>query len=168
MYGLNLLAALMLAIPVSDVQLDQELKSVHQGNCSIEIISKVTKTGDTYTYLYSIKNKGKQDVKFKWNVLNKAMQYGADIDMVIELKPGENLNFVLEHPDEPAYFWGMATSYYTLSKEDFDKLLSRTPNLPKGVKMQMPKRSVELAESMGASSVLPKTYVNPTPFFHRN
>lgn len=173
MMSLNLLAAITTAValvapgqPVIGVQLDTEFKSTFGGNVSIEITSKVTKSGDSYTYMYSIKNTGKHEIKFKWGSLSKAMQYGMDIDMVVDLKPGENLNFVLEHPDEPSATWGSLTAYYGVSKPELDDILSKTPELPKGVKMKMPNRSVLLAETFGASTFLPKSYITPAnPFF---
>jgi hypothetical protein len=152
-----LLAAIMLQQP--EFPLDQELKSSFGSNSiSVELICKVTKAGDTYTYMYSMKNKGKKKISVKWETVNKAMCFGGNLDMVYELEPNENLNFILEHPDAPVYTWGTAKAFYLTNKEQFNKTLEMLPDVPKGVKMKIPNKSFLNSSSGSTNAALPLSY----------
>ncbi len=165
--ALGLLTALTTAaLFMGSVQLDEEFKqNISVNDCAVELISKVSKSGDTYTYMYSIKNTGKVPVKVKWTALNRALQSGSESDILLDIKPGENLNFVLEHPDPPMQTWSQAAAF---TKSDRDRVLDeikRTPNVPKGVKITMPKLVLYSCEgTWGVNSVLPKSYIQPFGF----
>jgi len=155
---ITLLAALLI-LQQPEFPLDQELKSgFGNGDVSVELICKVVKTGDSYTYMYSIKNKGKKKIRVKWETLNKAMAFGGNLDMIYELDPNENLNFILEHPDPPVATWGNAKAFYLTDKEEFNKTLEMLPNVPKGVKMKIPNKSFLQSSSGGSNAALPSSY----------
>lgn len=141
-----------------DFELKSELKNDY---CSIETVCKVTKAGDTYTYLYSIRNTGATTVKVKWGILDKALNMGRDIDMMWEVEPGENLNFVLEHPDPPQEVGDRVHSYSLLSKKDLDKAVRVMQELPKGVKIDFPNSKLYQIDTRYANGILPKAFLAP-------
>lgn len=156
---ITLIAALLLGLQ-QEFPLDQELKSSFANDpVSVELICKVVKTGDSYTYMYSIKNKGKKKIRVKWETLNKAMAFGGNLDMVYELEPNENLNFILEHPDPPVTAWGTATAFYLTNKAEFNKTITMLPNVPKGVKMNIPNKPFLQSTTGGTSAALPSSYL---------
>ena len=164
---MNFIYLTLLAVAASaDFPLDQEMKSNFSGGdgADIEMICKVTKVGESYTYLYSIKNNGKKPIKFKCDVLDKAMQHGVGVDTIHDLEPGENLNFVLEHPDPPKNAWGKATAFYLTSKADFEKMIQNVPEAPKNQKISVPNKNFYLSITMGVNIALPESFVN-NPYF---
>jgi hypothetical protein len=141
-----------------DFELKTELKN---DQCSIETVCKVTKAGDTYTYLYSIRNTGNTTVKVKWDALDKALNMGRDIDMMWEVEPGENLNFILEHPDPPQEVGGRVQSHSLLSKKDLDKMVKGMQALPNGIKVDIPVSKLYQIDTRYASGILPKAFLTP-------
>ena len=155
---------LMLAVLLQnsgDFPLDEEVKSnLGNDNYRVEFTCKVTKVGESYTYLYSIKNKGKEPVKIKWDTLNKALQVGINSDILLELAPDENVNFALEHPEPPNQVFNPGYVYRTISTENFEKEIKSLPYLPKDVKVIMPKSKVTTIHIGGnVSGALPKSFI---------
>jgi hypothetical protein len=141
--------------------LDQEMTSVLSGVCSIETSCKVTKVGESYVYMYSIKNKGKVPIKVKWDTISQAMCFGQTLDLLIELAPDENVVFTLEHPDPPVMSHGRLTGFYLTTGDKVAKLLKGTPDLPKSMKIEISKRSFYSSESGSGHGALPKSFVYP-------
>ena len=155
------LLTLILIAANSDYPLDQDMKNVCDiDGVNFETISKVVKVGNTYTYMYSVKNKSKNPLKFKWSIISRAMQYGADIGLLYDIPPGEHINFVLNHPDPPVYSYGPVSAYSAMSKAEFEKMRGQLPDIPKGVKMSLPSKNFMLEYSANnMSGPLPKSYV---------
>src|ERR1051325_5236149 len=106
---INVLATICMLAVAQQWPLDQELKSSFSGSCSVEMVCKVTKSDDVYTYMYSIKNKGDKPIKVKWDIASKAVHFGNVIDVLIDLEPDENVVFTLQNPDPPALTHGTVT-----------------------------------------------------------
>lgn len=143
--------------------LDQQLTSAFGGKCSLEMTCKVTKVGDMYVYLYSIKNKGNKPIKVKWDTVSKAMYFGNSIDIMLDLEPDENAVFTLEHPDPPLQVYEQVTAFYLTTNEEVVKLVKGTPELPKGMRVEISKKSVYNSESGTGYGALPKSWVMPNP-----
>lgn len=144
--------------------LDQELESSFRGQCSVKMICKVTKVGDIYVYMYSIKNTGSKPTKVKWDLVSQAMYFGNIIDLIIDLEPDENVVFTLEHPDSPVQTQGRVTSFYLTSNDKIEKLIARTPDIPKGMKIEISKKVIYNSESGSGQGALPKSWVYPNRF----
>src|SRR5271155_3385292 len=106
----NAFASLFLVLALTQAQtfpLDKELRSSLSGDsANVSTVIKVSKAGDVYTYLYSIKNNGNVRVLVKWNVIDKACYYGHDLETIWEVPPHESINVVLEHVDPPVEVHG--------------------------------------------------------------
>ena len=154
---LPLLTGLMIAIFPLDFEMKTEHKNDHY---NVDTVCKVTKTGDTYNYFYSIKNNGKSSVKIKWGLLNKALNLGQDVDMMWDVEPGESINFVLEHPDPPQMAGDRLSAHTVSSVKEFEKT---KPILPKGVKIDIPKANLYRVDISYGQGALPKAFI-PVPF----
>jgi hypothetical protein len=154
---INLLLPLFTGL-IAMFPLDFEMKTEHKNDYyNVDTVCKVTKTGDTYNYFYSIKNNGKSSVKVKWGVLNKALNLGQDVDMMWDIEPGENINFVLEHPDPPQLAGDRVSTHTGSSIKEFEKTKI---DLPKGVKIDMPKANFYRVDVSYGQGALPKTFVS--------
>lgn len=151
---LPLFTGLMIAMFPLDVDIKMEHKNDYY---NVDTICKVTKAGDAHNYFYSIKNNGKSSVKVKWGLLNKALNLGQDVDMMWDIEPGEIINFMLEHPDPPQMV-GEKLLAHTATKE------FKPPNLPKGVKLDIPKASLYRVDVSYGQGALPKSFI---PVFQR-
>ena len=152
---LNLLP-LFTALMVVMVPLDFEMKTHHKNDdyYNIDTICKVTKSGDTYTYLYSIKNNGKSLAKVQWGLLNRALNLGQDVEMIWDIEPGESINFVLEHPDPPQMAHGRLNAYVTSDMKELEKA-----KLPKGIKLDLPKANLCRVHTSAGQGALPKAFM---------
>jgi hypothetical protein len=159
----NILPFLTVIIITVVAPLDTDFKEEHKSDFyAVDTISKVTKAGDTYTYFYSIKNNGKVAVKVKWSVLSRILNNGQDTEMMWEVEPGENLNFIVEHPDPPERYTDRVQIHSLSSKNDFEKVKQ---NLPKGVKINIPAAKFYRVDATFVSGVLPQR-LSPN-FFQR-
>lgn len=146
---------------VDDIRypLDTESSSTRiVNNISVSTKCKVTKTEKGYCYLYSIKNDGKIPVKYSWEILNRMTHFGQNDEIIWMLPPGENVNFVFHNP-EPPFNWGGKTKNFILQNKDrFEKTMNNVPDVPKGVKMSVPK--VEFYNTFESTEYgpLPKSY----------
>lgn len=147
---------------VAQPPLDQELESSFGGQCSVKMACKVTKVGEVYVYMYSIKNTGKQATKVKWDVVSQAMYFGRNIDLMIDLEPDENVVFTLEHPDPPVQIYGRVTIYYLTSSSSLKELIIKTPEIPKNMKVEISKKTIYNSESGSGLGILPKSFVYPS------
>jgi hypothetical protein len=157
--ALAMFTALLIAQP--QPPLDQELTSSFKGNGSIEMSCKVTKVGEIHVYMYSIKNKGKTPIKVKWDIISQAMYFGNVIDLMLDLEPDENVVFTLEHPDPPVQINGRVTSFYLTTNDKVEKLVKNTPDLPKGIKIEISKKTLYNSETGLGYGALPKSFVYP-------
>jgi len=154
------LALSSLLVAQTPYPLDQEMKSSFGGdNSSIEMSCKVSKVGDGYVYMYSIKNTGKTAAKVKWDVINQAMYFGNNIELLLDLQPDENAVFTLEHPDPPIQSYGKVTSFYLTDNAKIEKLVTKTPDLPKGMRIEISKKSLYNSSSGSGYGALPKSFV---------
>lgn len=156
----NVLVMLSLLVAAQDYPLDKEMTSSFRGQCSVEMTCKVTKAGSTYTYMYSVKNKGEKTIKFKWDIISQAMYFGHNIELMIDLEPGENAVFTLLHPDPPVQSYGLATAFYLTTNEKLEKLVAQTPQILKGVKIEISKKTIYNSESGNGHGALPKSYTS--------
>lgn len=150
-----------LLVAQQNYPLDQELSSSFTGACSVEMTCKVTKVGNTYVYMYSIKNKGTNPIKVKWDTISKAMYFGHGLDLLIDLEPDENVVFTLEHPDPPVMSRDKVTAFYLTTNEKIAKLVTQTPEIPKGIKIEISKKAIYNSESGGGQGALPQSFVFP-------
>jgi|SRR5581483_10252140 len=142
--------------------LDQEMRSsFSDNNASVEMVCKVVKTNDVYTYMYSIKNKSKQYVKFKSDIINKAMYFGKNVELLIGLDPEENVVFTLQHPDPPTETYERATVFYIGDKEKIEN--RKLPQLPKGFKITISAKLIYKSHTVDTLGVLPKSYIGEKP-----
>jgi hypothetical protein len=149
----------MLIVAQQPFPLDQELKSdFSSGECSVEMVCKVTKVGESHTYMYSVKNKGDKTIKFRWDIVSQAMYFGHNIELMLDLEPGENVVFTLDHPDPPMYSQGKATGFYLTTADKIEKLIKNTPDLPKGVKIEISKKALYNSGSGYGVGALPKSF----------
>lgn len=162
MFNLLAMFATLLVLQPPQPPLDQELKSSFSGNSSVEMSCKVTKVGDNYVYMYSIKNKGKTSIKVKWDIVSQAMYNGNIIDLMFDLEPDENVVCTLEHPDPPVQINGKVTSFYLTTNDKVEKLVKNTPELPKGMKIEISKKTLYNSESGLGYGALPKSFIYPT------
>lgn len=129
--------------------LDQEFKNVYDG---VEIIYKVVKSGDVYTYMYSVKNTGEKAIKFKSDVISRAM-YSA---VLVDIEPGKNVIFILEHPDPPISTGDKYTIFYLTNNEKIERI--QNPN--KKVKIKISSKKVyEQHVFQFGQAVLPKSFM---------
>jgi hypothetical protein len=153
---LPLFTGLMIAM----FPLDYEMKMDHKNDhYNVDTVCRVTKTGDTYCYFYSIKNNGKAAVKVKWGLLGQALSLGQNVDMMWDVEPGESINFVLEHPDPPQSAVGRLSVHTASSVKELEKT-----KLPKGVKLDIPKANLYRVDESLGQGALPKSF---TPVFKR-
>lgn len=141
--------------------LDQELESSFAGRCSVKMVCKVTKVGDVYVYMYSIKNTSNKPVKVRWDTISQAMYFGHNMELMLELEPDENAVFTLEHPDPPVHTAGRVTAFYLTTNEKVANLVKRTPEIPKGMKIEISKKAIYNSESGSGHGALPKSFVYP-------
>jgi len=153
--------ATLLIVASAPYPLDEELKSSFSGTCHVEMSCKVIKTGDVYTYMYSVKNKGDKSIRFKWDIINQAMCFGHNLELMIDLDPDENAIFTLQHPDPPIQVRGRATAFYLTTNSKVEMLVKQTPELPKGIKIDISKQKVYNSESGAGHGALPKSFVHP-------
>ena len=164
MYKLIVLALMMvggLAFAQPQYPLDQELTSGFGANCQVEMSCKVSKVGANYIYMYSIKNKSRIPIKVKWDVMSQAMYFGHNLDLLLELEPDENVVFTLEHPEPPAQTSGRVTTFYLTESDKLVKMIQKTPDMPKGMKIEISKKTLYNSESGSGHGALPKTWVYP-------
>lgn len=167
MYKLIALALMMvggLASAQPGYPLDQEMTSSFGANRSVEMSCKVSKVGTNYIYMYSIKNKSSTPIKVKWDVMNQAMYFGRNIDLLLELEPDENVVFTLEHPEPPVQSRGTVTTFYLTESAELVKMIQKTPDVPKGMKIEISKKAIYNSESGSGYGALPKTWVYPPNF----
>jgi len=164
MYKLITLALMMwgsLASAQQGYPLDQEMTSSFGANRSVEMSCKVSKVGANYVYMYSIKNKSTTPIKVKWDVMNQAMYFGHNLDLLLELEPDENVVFTLEHPEPPVQTSGRVTTFYLTSSDQLVKMIKGSANFPKNMDIGISKKSLYNSESGSGYGALPKTWVYP-------
>jgi len=158
---INFLPLALLAT-MTVVPLDTDFKIQHNNDYhSVETICKVTKAGDIYTYFYSIKNNGKSPVKVKWEMLSKVLNLGQDTEMMWHVEPGDNLNFIVEHPDPPVQYNDRVQTHTLSNKNNFEKTKQ---NLPKGVKVDIPNAKFYRTDTNHVIGILPKSFTTPAFF----
>ncbi len=92
-----------------DVQIKRTLDDVE-----VSFDVKTEKTG--YVYSYVIKNNGKANLAFSWDVLNR-MEKSL---IVIPLEPGDSCSFSFESPSVPVMCLGTATVYKNAVTNEFN------------------------------------------------
>ncbi len=150
----GLLTALQPAYP-----LDQELESSFSGRVSVKMSCKVTKVGEVYCYMYSIKNTSSKPARVKWDLISQAMYFGHNLDLMIDLEPDENVVFTLEHPDPPIATYGRVTSYYLTNSTKLEKMIQKTPEIPKNMRIEISKKTLYSSESGSGHGALPKSFL---------
>lgn len=140
-------------------QVDTDFKTNLKGDkYSAEVVCKATKVGNSYTYLYSIKNAGENKITINWPTLSKALNQGRDINIMWEVEPGETLNFILEHPDPPQQIGDVVLTTIP-SNKDLEKMT--TQKLPKGVTLNIPTAKMHRIDHHYATGILPKAFLEP-------
>lgn len=155
--------ALLLATAIvsagGEFPFDEDMKaSFGTDEISVSITYRVSKKEDKYVYMYSIKNTSKVPVKFRCVPIQDAMYFGFGADMIYDLKPDEHMNFVLEHPDPPARAFGQATIYSLSDQKEFNDELAHLPDVPKGVKMQVPNKPFYKGHNGNVIIPLPQSF----------
>ncbi|NIQ17110.1 MAG: hypothetical protein GTO02_22820, partial [Candidatus Dadabacteria bacterium] len=154
----------LLTTATQDFPLNKDMKSKLAGNgCSVETVCKVTRAKDVYVYMYSIRNTGDKPIKTTWFVTNMAMYFGHNFELLVELKPNENAVFTLEHPDPPVPVNGAITLFYLTSKEEIEKMIAQTPDLPKKMKVIVSDGLFHWSTGGSGMGALPKSFVYEKP-----
>ena len=97
----------------SDYPMNLEMRGTMQINgMKVTLTHKVTYNGalEKYTYYYRVESKGDSVVLFEWDVLQPSSDMIAGRSL-LELTPGDPLEFTIHHDSPPALLNGMAAIY---------------------------------------------------------
>jgi hypothetical protein len=154
----NSIASLALTQP--QFPLNTELKSSLQaGGVNVSTRIKVSKAGDVYTYLFSIRNDTNKRVLVKWSAIDKALYYGHDLETIWEVPPNESIIIALEHTDPPVEVREILTVYLLTKNKDLVRMLQTPEDRLKKVKLNIPKVTFFRSVSGIATGALPSSYI---------